>query len=66
MVSGEVSQALEVVKLDAAFPEGHQAALAQLAENPVHVDRGEPQRIGQEILVERAVKAACRSEPHAC
>jgi hypothetical protein len=47
-----------------AFPEGHQTTLAQLPQDAVHVDGGEPQRIGQEILVERANEAAVRAEPH--
>ena len=51
-------------ELDATLPEGHEGALAQLAQDAVHVDRGEPQRIGQEILVERADEAAVRAEPH--
>ena len=64
VVIGEVAQALEIVKLDATIPKRHEATLAQLAQDAVHVDGGEPQRIGHEILVERANEAAVRAEPH--
>ena len=71
VVFGEGAQASEIVELDATLPEGHEATLAQLAQDAVHVDGGEPQRIGQKMLVERAGEAAlpdpsptgCRRRP---
>jgi len=59
---GEVAQALEIVKLDATIPKRHQATLAQLAQDAVHVDRGEPQRIGQKPLGEPS-PTSCRRSP---
>ena len=46
VVLGKVAQALQIMKLDATFPEGHEAALAQLPQDAVHVDRGEARQPG--------------------
>lgn len=50
---GQLDQPVMIVKRYAAIPEGHHFALAQLAQDAVHVDGTQAQGIGQVILCER-------------
>lgn len=63
MIVGEGAQAGDIVELDAAIPEGDQGALTQLAQDAVQVKCGQPERIGQQVLVQRASIAALGGEP---
>ena len=51
MVTRQDAEAIQVVEGDLAVAEGHELALAQGA---VEVDGGEPQCVGEHVLVQRA------------
>ena len=44
--------------------ERHQVLLAQLAQDPIHVDRAQSERVGKGILIERTVEFVLRRETH--
>ena len=62
VVPGELAQTRQVVKRHPAIAEGEQLALAQLAQDAVDVDRGEPDGIGEQVLVQGTGEATLRAQ----
>lgn len=54
LVAGEKAQLSKIVESHLSIAEGDQLLLAQLAQDPIDVDCGKTDRIGQQVLVQRA------------
>jgi len=63
LVPGERLERGRIVQCDPVFLERHQLLLAQLPQNPIHVNRTEAERVGKGVLIERTVEFVLRSEP---
>ena len=61
---GKFHQPAIVVKRHMSVTKGHQSTLAKLPQNAVHMDRAQPQGIGEVILRQRAVEPVLAAQAH--
>ena len=61
---GKVHQPVIVVKRHMSVPKCHQSTLAKQAQDAVHMDRAQPQRIGEVILRQRAFEPVLAAHAH--
>src|SRR6476620_5771444 len=63
LVSGKLSEPIQIVNSYAAFPQREQVQFTQLPQNAVDVNRGQTQRVGEYKLAQRALVLGFRCQP---